>query len=45
MELWHLRCFRAVAEELHFARLAERPRIDRSQLSCAIHELERDRGV
>lgn len=45
IELRHLRYFIALAEELHFARAAERLKMEQSPLSRAIREMERILGV
>jgi DNA-binding transcriptional LysR family regulator len=45
MEIKQLRCFVAVAEELHFAKAAERLGIDQSLLSRQVRALERALGT
>lgn len=45
MEFRRLQCFLAVAEELHFARKAEKLHIVQLPLSRAIKELEEEQGV
>jgi DNA-binding transcriptional LysR family regulator len=45
IDLRHLRCFVAVAEELSFRRAAERVHVDQSPLSRTIRDLESDLGI
>src|SRR5438105_359881 len=45
MDLQHIRCFVAVAEELHFGKAAERLHLTPSPVSRTVKELERQLQV
>ena len=45
MEIWHLRYFQAVAEELNFSKAARRLRIAQPAVSRAVKQLEETLGV